>query len=146
MNRRQEKGILGRALATIRFFENAFVIAGNATLAWGSLLGADTFHFEATADRASPVIRGLNNRTYKGMSTNLDPRVGLALGSLPSTEVAVPSSSLRRLLLSLSLSRALADCGRLLEPANEICSVGGVLIASDACEEGDESPGTNESC
>jgi hypothetical protein len=122
------------------------VISSNATLAWGSLLSSDTFHFEAPTDGTGPVTRGLRNRAYKGISTDLDPRVGLALGSLPSMEGVVPSSSLRRLLLSLSLSRALAEGGRLLEPGKEICSVGGVLIASEACEEGDESPGTNESC
>lgn len=80
------------------------------------------------------------------VSTDLEPLVGLVLGSLPSTEGLAPSSSLRRLLLSLSLSRALDEDGRLLEPENETCSVGGVLIASDAWEDGDERLGTNESC
>lgn len=65
------------------------------------------------------------------ISTNLEPLVGLALGSLPSTEGEAPSSSLRR-LVSLSLSKALDEDGRLLEPGNETCSVGGVLIVSDA--------------
>jgi hypothetical protein len=84
-------------------------------------------------------------RGNEKITTDLEPLVGLALGSLPSTE-GLALSSLRRLLLSLSLSRALDEDGRLLEPENESCSVGGVLIASDACEEGDERPGTNESC
>jgi hypothetical protein len=87
-------------------------------------------------------VRICGNET---ISTDLEPLVGLALGSLPSTE-RVASSSLRRLLLSLSLSRALDEDGRLLELENETCSVGGVLIVSDAWEEGDERPGTNESC
>ena len=80
------------------------------------------------------------------VSTDLEPLVGLVLGSLPSTEGLAPPSSLRRLLLPLSLSRALDEDGRLLEAENETCSVGGVLIASDAWEDGDERPGTNESC
>ena len=122
------------------------MITGNATLAWRTLLSSDTFHFEAATDRTGPVTREMSKRTCDGMSTNLEPRVGLALGSLPSTEGAVPSSSLRRLLESLSLSRDLAEGGRLVEPEKEICSVDGVLIASEACEEGDERPGTNESC
>jgi hypothetical protein len=81
----------------------------------------------------------------KIVSTDLEPLVGLALGSLPSTEGVAPSSSLRRLLLSLSLSKVL-EGGRLLEPGNDSCSVGGVLIASEAWEEGDERPGPIESC
>jgi hypothetical protein len=84
-------------------------------------------------------------RDNEPIPTDLEPLVGLALGSLPSMEGEAPSS-LRRLLLSLSLSRALDDDGRLLEPENETCSVGGVLIVSDAWEEGDERPGTIESC
>lgn len=76
---------------------------------------------------------------------NLEPLVGLALGSPPSTEAAVPSSSLRRLLLSLSLSKVPVDGGRLLEPGKGIDSAGGVLIASEAWEEGDERPGPNGS-
>jgi hypothetical protein len=80
----------------------------------------------------------------KKVSTDLEPLVGLTLGSLPSTEAAVPSSSLRRLLCSLSLSKL--EGGRLLEPGNGIDSVGGVLIASEACEEGDETPGPSGSC
>jgi hypothetical protein len=82
----------------------------------------------------------------KIVSTDLEPLVGLALGSLPSTEGVAPSSSLRRLLLSLSLSKVLEEGGRLLEPGNDSCSVGGVLIASEAWEEGDERPGPIESC
>lgn len=85
-------------------------------------------------------------RGSETISTDLEPLVGLALGSLPSTEGEAPSSSLRRLLLSWSRSRALDEDGRLLEPENETCSVGGVLIVSDAWEEGDERPGTNDSC
>jgi hypothetical protein len=88
-------------------------------------------------------VRICGNET---VSTDLEPLVGLDLGSLPSTEGLAPSSSLRRLLLSLSLSRALDEDGRLLEPENEIFSVGGVLIVSDAWEDGEERPGTNESC
>jgi hypothetical protein len=78
-------------------------------------------------------------------STDLEPLVGLTLGSLPSTETAVPSSSLRRLMPSLSLSKVLEEGGRLLEPGNGICSVGGVLIASEAWEEGDETTGPSGS-
>ena len=86
----------------------------------------------------------VRTRDKEIISTDLEPLVGLALGSLPSTEGDAPSSSLRR-FISLSLSRALED-GRLLVPENETCSVGGVLIVSDAWEEGDERPGTIESC
>ena len=70
----------------------------------------------------------------------------MALGSLPSAEGAALSSSLRRLLLSLSLSRVPVEGGRLLGPENDICSVGGVLIVSEAWEEGDDRLGTNDSC
>ncbi len=87
-------------------------------------------------------IRICGNET---ISTDLEPLVGLALGSLPSTEGLAPPSSLRRLLFSLSLSRALDEDGRLLEAENESCSVGGVLMASDAWEDGDERPGANGS-
>ena len=82
----------------------------------------------------------------KTVSTYLEPLVGLVLGSLPSTEGLAPSSSLRRLVLSLSLSKALDEDGRLLEPENETCSAGGVLMVSDAWEDGEERLGTNESC
>jgi hypothetical protein len=85
----------------------------------------------------------LRNKT---VSTYLEPLVGLVLGSLPSTEGLAPSSSLRRLVLSLSLSKALDEDGRLLEPENETCSAGGVLMVSDAWEDGEERLGTNESC
>jgi hypothetical protein len=88
-------------------------------------------------------VRICGNKTA---STDLEPLVGLVLGSLPSREGLAPPSSLRRLLLSLSLSRALDEDGRLWEPENETCSVGGVLIASDAWEDGDERLGTNGSC
>ena len=88
-------------------------------------------------------VRICSNET---ISADLEPLVGLVLGSLPSMEGLAPSSSLRRLMLSFSLSRALDEDGRLMEPENETCSVGGVLIVSDAWEDGEERLGTNESC
>ena len=122
------------------------MIPSDATLAWRSLLGTYAFHLKASADRTGTVAHMSGNRNQKGIATDREPRVGLALGSLPSAEGAAPSSSLRRLLLSFSWSSVPAEGGRLLEPENDICSVGGVLIASEAWEEGDDRLGTNESC
>jgi len=120
------------------------VIPSNATLTWWTLLGAYTFHFEAPTNLAGSATRKLGSCGNSNVLADLEPLVGLALGSPPSTEALVPSSSLRRLLLSLSLSK-LVEGGRLLEPGKGIGSVGGVLIASEAWEEGDERPGPNGS-
>jgi hypothetical protein len=145
LNHRKGRNALGLTFATIRLFKNAFVIPSNATLAWRTLLGAYTFHFEAPTNLAGSATRELGSCGNQKVSANLEPLVGLALDSPPSTEAAVPSSSLRRLLLSLSLSKVPVDSGRLLEPGKGIGSAGGVLIASEAWEEGDERPGPNGS-
>ena len=107
------------------------MIPSTTTFAWRTLLGAYTFHFESPTNRTGPATRELGIYGNCQASTDLEPLVGLTLGSLPSMEPVVPSSSLRRLLLSLSLSKVL-EGGRLLEPGNGICSVGGVLIESEA--------------
>ena len=122
------------------------MIPNAATLAWRSLLGTYASHFKASANCTGSVAHMSGGRNCKGIRTDREPRVGLALGSLPSAEGATPSSSLRRLLLSFSLSSAPAECGRLLEAEKVICSVGGVLIVSEAWEEGDDRLGTAESC
>lgn len=120
------------------------MIPSSATLAWRALLGTHALHFKASTNGTGSVAHMSNDRNRKVIATDREPRVGFALGSLPSAEGAVPSSSLRRLLPSLSLSSA--EDGRLLGPENDICSVGGVLIVSDAWEEGGDRLGPNVSC
>ena len=122
------------------------MIPSDATLAWRSLFGTYAFHLKASANRTCSEAHMSGDLNRKGITTDREPRVGLALGSLPSADGAAPSSSLRRLLLSFSWSSIPAEGGRLLEPENDICSVGGVLIVSEAWEEGDDRFGTNESC
>lgn len=122
------------------------MIPSDATLAWRALLGTYALHFKASANRTGSVNHMSSDRNRKEIGTDREPRVGFALGSLPSTEGAAPSSSLRRLLLSFSLSSIPAEAGRLLEPENDSCSVGGVLIVSEAWEEGGDRLGPNVSC
>ena len=46
------RGLLGGTFAAIGLFKDTFMTTGEATLAGRTLLGANTFHFQATTDGA----------------------------------------------------------------------------------------------
>lgn len=49
--------LLARTLAAVGFFEYAFMFPCDASLAWWTILGADTFHLETSADSTCSSLR-----------------------------------------------------------------------------------------
>lgn len=96
--------VLGRSLAAIGLFENAFVTAGTTSLARGTVLSANALHFQTTARRAGPEgctvrIVALQHAT----KTYLEPRVVFGFGGcspltspgVSGVPTSVSASSLR---------------------------------------------------
>lgn len=130
---------LGGPLATVGFLEYTFMVSGLAAFARRALLGADALHLEAAADGACPTRRLRRGIMDETENTDREPRVGFALTSSFSADVLGPSPS--SCLVFFRLSSVIEDEGRLpltLVPCSEYCSIGGVPMVSEPCEDGEE--------